>query len=133
MYSTLRWPSSLKSGVPVHGSLNPFPCPSTRERMQDSSRASCHPSRNPLGTSPRRDLSALGLVSPKRWIGTPCQRAPSIPQPPPPPCAHLAQKPSFPAAPIARSSRSSFCGCPSRHGVVALLPSRLSVHEDATR
>src|SRR3984893_5075352 len=74
----------------IAGSLNLFPCPSIRGRTPDSSPASSHPPRTLLETSLRRDLPASRLVSPKRWFGSPYQRAPSTPRSPPPSCAHLA-------------------------------------------
>jgi len=43
--------------------LNLLLCPSTRGRTPDSSQAPSRPSRNSLGTSPRRDPPASSLAS----------------------------------------------------------------------
>src|SRR5580704_9367734 len=47
----------------VYEFLNLFLCPSTRGYTPDSSQASCHPPRNPLETSLRRDPPASRLAN----------------------------------------------------------------------
>src|ERR1700733_9965019 len=53
------------TAVPARRFLDLSLCRSTRGRTPDSSQASCHPSRNPLETSLRRDPPPSRLVNPE--------------------------------------------------------------------